>query len=199
MDDDGRCDDECRYDFDGRLYEWTSETFTKYELLHDQPPTDVETDQLSTLPPLRESMLHEIQVYRLLARYTDIPVPKKIYRDSDDAGRAYIRIERIDGTVRASAALGRCCMPLRHGTSSSSEEPCERCAAAIRRSADDFVHCTVLPKLRKLRSRTRGLDGFVVPRGGCGWRTAGGGGRSRRGRRTSLCLCCKIWGWSTCC
>ncbi|RYC62819.1 hypothetical protein CHU98_g3387 [Xylaria longipes] len=166
MNDDGRFDDHCRYESDGRIHEWTSDTFTKYELPDDQGSTDDETNRPSTLPPLRESMVHEVNVYRLLTKYTDIPVPdpKSISSDFDAAGRASIRIERMEKTARASAALKRCWMPLEHRSSSTDADgPCDRCARTIRRSADYFVHCTVLPELRRLRSRTTGLDGFVVP------------------------------------
>lgn len=166
MDDDGRFADHCRYESDGRIHEWTSDTFTKYELPHDQGPTNQETTRPSILPPLRESMVHEVNVYRLLANYTDIPVPdpKSISSGFDAAGRAYIRIERMEKTVRASAAFKRCWMPLQHRSSpSDADGPCDRCALTIHRSVDEFVQCTVLPELRWLRSRTTGLDGFVVP------------------------------------
>jgi hypothetical protein len=162
--DDGRSDEECRYESDGRRYEWTSNTFTKRELPHDQRPTDYEIGQSVTLPSLRESMFHEAKVYQLLATYTDIPVPKNIVYGSDDAGLAFIQVEKMEGTVRGSDALKRCWMPRRHRSpDADASGPCERCAAAVRRSADDFVHCTVLPELRRLRSRVTGLDGFVVP------------------------------------
>ncbi|KAK4196400.1 hypothetical protein QBC40DRAFT_313758 [Triangularia verruculosa] len=128
--------------------------------------TDDEINRPSTLPPLQENIVHEVNVYRLLTKYTDIPVPdpKSISSDFDAAGRIYIRIERIEKTVRASAALKRCWMPLEHRSSSTDADgPYDRYARIIRRNADYFVHYTVLPELRRLRSRTTGLDGFVVP------------------------------------
>ncbi|KAK0629191.1 hypothetical protein B0T17DRAFT_615003 [Bombardia bombarda] len=84
-------------------------------------------------------MVHEVNVYRLLTKYTDIPVPdpKSISSDFDAAGRAYIRIERMETTVRASAALKRCWMPLEHRSSSTDADgPCDRFG---RRALDGFV------------------------------------------------------------
>ncbi|KAI1313155.1 hypothetical protein F5Y03DRAFT_156703 [Xylaria venustula] len=114
MEDDGRFDDHCRYESNGRIHEWTSEIFTKYKLPHVEGPTDDDTDRASTLPSLPESTIHEAIVYRLLDRCIDIPVPKKISSGFDDAGGAYIRIERTEETVRASGRLvgprwRRCC------------------------------------------------------------------------------------------
>ncbi|OAA57247.1 Protein kinase-like domain protein [Cordyceps fumosorosea ARSEF 2679] len=92
-----------------------------------------------------ERITNEAKALELIAKETTIPVPRLVEHGIHPDGRRYLITERIDG------------VPL--STIKDDPSRVER-AHAI---ALAFVNDIVLPQLATLKSRERGIDGFVMP------------------------------------
>ena len=91
-----------------------------------------------------ERIANEVRALQLVLKDTTIPVPKLIDYGAYSDGRRYLVTERIDG-VTLNRLLGT-----RHESDAYKNALC-------------FINNTVLTQLEKLKSKERGIDGFVMP------------------------------------
>ena len=91
-----------------------------------------------------ERIANEVRALQLVLKETTIPVPKLIDYGAYSDGRRYLVTERIDG-VTLNRVLGT-----RHKSDAYKNALC-------------FINNIVLPQLEKLKSKERGIDGFVMP------------------------------------
>lgn len=113
-------------------------------------------------PYVKERFKVEPIALGLLASETSIPVPKLVASGTDDNGLHYVATEYISGSVRGDMAATECRMPQDHRPLQV-DTPCRACADTVRANAYQFVREMVLPQLARLRSRSTGLGGVVVP------------------------------------
>jgi serine/threonine protein kinase len=151
-----------------RLEEWytcfvrytlTASTFTK-RTLDDSERKKRKDGSLITRSWDVERIQNEAAALRLVQIETSIPVPKVLEVGEDNLGRAYLKTERIPG-IPLGEIVDQCRFPSakRHVC----DGPCEECSSIAERKAEEFVKEHVFPQLRRLRSSTTGLNGFVIP------------------------------------
>ncbi|KAI9675961.1 MAG: hypothetical protein M1829_003199 [Trizodia sp. TS-e1964] len=90
-------------------------------------------------------------------RHSDSTV-HPVWHDTD--GAMFLEMSREDGIELAE--VGQSCHMLGTVDHSSSGE-CNMCKNIAQANARIFIENVVLPELAKLRSRTTGLEGFVMP------------------------------------
>ena len=98
---------------------------------------------------------------QLIARETTIPVPRLISSGVHQDGRRYLITERIDGFPLDDLLREGCPMP--EGQKHTDEIPCQICKRMAYTNALEFIRNTVIPQLMNLKSRERGICGFVMP------------------------------------
>jgi serine/threonine protein kinase len=109
-----------------------------------------------------ERSTNEAKALELISQRTKIPVPKLLGHGQHPDGRRYLITELTDG-VPLSDFRDRGCSNPNEETHTDSTQQCTRCADQAYEHALKFIQVTVLPQLKGLRSRQRGIDGFVMP------------------------------------
>ena len=108
-----------------------------------------------------ERITNEANALRLLARRTTIPVPRLIDSGIHPDGTRYLITERMDDFTLDTLLKKGC--PLLGPSKHTDEIPCKICQEKAYSNALEFIRNTVLPQLANLRSRQRGICGFVMP------------------------------------
>lgn len=91
-----------------------------------------------------ERIANEVKALKLVSERTTIPVPQLLDYGAHPDGRQYLVTKRIDG-VTLNQILD------------------QDCAKVACQNALKFINTIVLPQLEKLKSKERGIDGFVMP------------------------------------
>lgn len=151
-----------------RTYNWTPTTFVKREIPISERYKRKSDGLPIDDPRLAARFFNEAAAYKLLKENTTIPVPQLLSYGYDTNGHLYIEMERVSGSVQASIAADECRMPDIHlpvvdAGSESGPGPCSQCREIVRNNVAAFVHGTVLPQLRGLKSNSTGLNGYVMP------------------------------------
>jgi hypothetical protein len=97
---------------------------------------------------------------KLVSESTRIPVPKLISHGKLPDGRRYLETEFVEG-VTLNQFPRNCSKPSHE--KHVSDGPCEACSEQAYLNASNFIQNTVLPQLANLKSRERGINGFVMP------------------------------------
>lgn len=113
-----------------------------------------------TLNSNHERITNEANALGLLSR-TTIPVPRLINSGIHPDGTRYLITERIDGFTLDTLLKKGC--PLTGPSKHTDNIPRETCQEKAYSNALEFIRNTVLPQLANLKSRQRGIDGFVIP------------------------------------
>lgn len=108
-----------------------------------------------------QRIANEAQALTLVSTKTTIPVPKLLGHGVHPDGRQYLITEFIKG-ITLNQLSERECSYL-GGQHYARSSPCNICLEMAFSNALEFIQKTVLPQLAQLRSRERGLDGFVMP------------------------------------
>ena len=103
----------------------------------------------------------EANALGLLARKTNIPVPRLIDSGIYPDGTRFLITERIAGFTLDTLLKKGC--PLTGPSKHTDNIPCETCQEKAYSNALEFIRNTVLPQLAKPKSRQRSIDGFVMP------------------------------------
>ncbi|KAI0868243.1 kinase-like domain-containing protein [Hypoxylon argillaceum] len=142
-------------------YEFTRTTFTKTSRLpfHDKRLDG--TDFVWFRSWNHERITNEARALELVSQNTTIPVPRLLGHGIHSDGRRYLVTEFIEG-VPLDDFLGRdCSRP--EGQKHLEGTPCKTCSDQAYSNALQFIHDSVLPQLEKLKSKQRGILGFVMP------------------------------------
>ncbi|KAH8745784.1 kinase-like domain-containing protein [Diaporthe sp. PMI_573] len=108
-----------------------------------------------------ERIANEARALTLVSTNTTIPVPKLLEHGVHPDGRQYLVTEFIEGITLNQLSEQECSfLGEQHYASSS---PCKTCLERASSNALEFIQEIVLPQLAQLKSRQRGLDGFVMP------------------------------------
>ncbi|KAF2020994.1 hypothetical protein BU24DRAFT_469755 [Aaosphaeria arxii CBS 175.79] len=117
--------------------------------------------QMITSDRNHERITNEARALKLVSQETSIPAPRLLDHGSHPDGRRYLITEYIEGPTLSSFSRRSCSMP--EGKKHTTATPCQTCSDTAHSNAVHFILHTVLPQLTKLTSRTRGIDGFVMP------------------------------------
>ncbi|KAK3944872.1 hypothetical protein QBC46DRAFT_404054 [Diplogelasinospora grovesii] len=129
-----------------RIYSWTPTTFIKREV----PPQRRQKNQRGEYiidPFVKELFQIEASALRLLS-------------GPDENGLAFVETELLSG-IPGSRVREECRMP--DGEKHVDAGECTLCEEKAWANAESYITNVVLPELAKLRSKTMGLDGKVVP------------------------------------
>jgi len=154
----GKPDEKEVYSTALRIYSWTPTTFIKREV----PPKRRQKNQRGEYiidPFVKELFQIEASALNLLSQ-TKIKVPKLVDSGPDENGLAFIEME-LWGGIPGSRVREECRMP--DGEKHVDAGECTLCEEKAWANAESYVTNVVLPELAKLRSKTMGLDGKVVP------------------------------------
>ncbi|KAF1963625.1 hypothetical protein CC80DRAFT_394835, partial [Byssothecium circinans] len=145
---------------DAVIYEW----HTGAKSYHIRQTTFTKCERAASygLPWIKQRFAVEAAALRLLREQTNIPAPRLLAFDEDVNGLCYLVTEIVPGSVPGDMAAAECRMPHVHRPAQRNV-PCAACDGIVRANADQFVRQVVLPQLSSLRSKTTGLDGFVIP------------------------------------
>lgn len=126
-------------------------------------PSNVRTRLLRDKPLSRnhERITNEAKALELVARETTIPAPRLLDHGIHPDGRRYLITELIEGVLLNHLQTKACSQP--EEQKHSEETPCNTCLKEAFSNAIQFIETIVLPQLAKLKSRERGIDGFVMP------------------------------------
>ncbi|KAK2595525.1 hypothetical protein QQS21_006753 [Conoideocrella luteorostrata] len=149
----------CR--FECKTYNTTATAFIKRELPVSERPRLLDGSYFDD-PRLTQRFFNEAATLQLLREKTTIPVPRVLSYGHDENGHLYIETELVQGTVQASSAASVCRMPDSHGMPPGTG-PCLSCESIVLQNVEDFVQNIVLPQLRGLKSKSTGLNGYVMP------------------------------------
>ncbi|KAI1501968.1 hypothetical protein F5X99DRAFT_185391 [Biscogniauxia marginata] len=141
-----------------RIYSWTPTTFIKREV----PPQRRQKNQRGEyiIDPFVKELFHiEASALRLLSQ-TKIKVPKLVASGPDENGLAFVETELWSG-IPGSRVREECRMP--DGEKRVDAGECSLCEEKAWANAECYITNVALPELAKLRSKTMGLDGKVVP------------------------------------
>ena len=136
----------------------TRTTFIKREILNNERDKTPDGSYIDD-PRLAKRFF---AAYQLLRQNTSIPVPRVISYDYDQDDHLYLEMEVVAGSVQASHAATVCRMPDSYHMMPNSG-PCSNCRSIVRENVEAFVHNAVLLHLRNLRSKSTGLNSYVMP------------------------------------
>lgn len=108
-----------------------------------------------------ERITNEAKALKLVSDKTTIPVPRLIEHGELRDGRRFLITDFIDGPTLKEMDSQSCLRQT--GQKHTEDTPCKTCSDQAYSNALDFVKGTVLPQLAELKSRHRGIDGFVMP------------------------------------
>lgn len=108
-----------------------------------------------------ERITNEAKALKLVSDKTTIPVPRLLEHGELPDGRRYLVTEFIDGLTLKEMNSQSCL--IQAGQKHTEGTPCKTCSDQAYSNALDFITGIVLPQLAKLKSRQRGIDGFVMP------------------------------------
>lgn len=119
------------------------------------------TDESQVLTRNHERIANEARALTLVSTNTTIPVPKLLGHGVHIDGRQYLVTELIEGITLNQLSEQECLfLGEQHYASSS---PCKTCLEKASANALEFIQDIILPQLAQLKSRQRGLEGFVMP------------------------------------
>ncbi|KAK8002241.1 hypothetical protein PG989_001960 [Apiospora arundinis] len=149
------------YESNDVTYEFTATTFTKTSRLPLKVKRPDGTDFVWFRSWNHERITNEAEALKLISQKTTIPVPKLLEHGIHPDGRHYLVTELIDGVPLSRFRDRSCSMPeaQRHTDSTS----CKTCLDQAYSNALNFIQNTVLPQLAELKSKERGILGFVMP------------------------------------
>ena len=104
-----------------------------------------------------ERITNEVEALHLVSQQTTIPVPRLIDFGIHEDGTRYLVTERINGFPLNDLLEKPCPIP------EHTDTPCETCKNKAYSKALEFIRATVMPQLMNLKSRQRGICGFVMP------------------------------------
>lgn len=102
---------------------------------------------------------NEVRALKLVSEKTTIPVPRLLNFGTLGDGRQFLVTERIDGVTLINFKARPCANKSNKHTE---EATCTTCRDIAYANATDFVNKVALPQLHSLKSRHRGIDGFVM-------------------------------------
>ncbi|PSR77355.1 kinase-like domain-containing protein [Coniella lustricola] len=108
-----------------------------------------------------ERIANEARALKLVSTSTTIPVPKLLGHGVHPDGRQYLTTEFIEGITLNQLSERPCSFLGEQHYDSSSR--CKTCQEKASSNALEFIQEIVLPQLAQLKSRQRGLGGFVMP------------------------------------
>ncbi|KAL9100319.1 MAG: hypothetical protein Q9163_004298, partial [Psora crenata] len=133
-----------------RHYTLTSSTFTKRQLFPHEQTLNIH-GEVAQHPFSHERLENERNALLYIARNTKIPVPRVLGWSNVD-GVGCLTVEALHGALLIDIL------------DDDSEDLSPADKVTLKRNVDTFIYDTVLPELRKLRSRTLGqLSGIVFP------------------------------------
>ncbi|XWW98036.1 hypothetical protein V2A60_006032 [Cordyceps javanica] len=108
-----------------------------------------------------ERITNEAKALELLSERTTIPIPRLVDHGIHSDGRRYLVTEKIDGIQLCDITDAGCLQP--EGQRHTEAKSCQTCVGQAYSNALRFITENVLPQLASLKSRERGIDGFVMP------------------------------------
>ncbi|KAI0096581.1 kinase-like domain-containing protein [Nemania sp. FL0031] len=150
-----------KYETNDVTYEFTATAFKKTSRL----PQAME--RVDGIPFIwkrswnHERIANEVNALRLVSQQTTIPVPRIIDHGTNPDGTQYLITELISGIPLDQLLDMGCSLP--EGKKHTPDKPCESCVDEGYSNALEFIEGSVLPQLTKLKSRERGILGFVMP------------------------------------
>lgn len=120
-------------------------------------------DTIANLNRNHERIANEAKALKLVAEQTKIPVPRLIHHGTHPDGSQFLVTERIDGITLNRFAGCSGLEGIAHISVTADTPTCKTCLEKGYHNALEFIQITVLPQLAALRSKERGLDGFVMP------------------------------------
>ncbi|KAL5400242.1 hypothetical protein PMIN03_012546 [Paraphaeosphaeria minitans] len=142
-------------------YEFSSETFTKTSRLPFKSQRRDGSPFVWCRSWNHERITNEAKALELVSTNTDIPVPQLLGHGTYPDGRRYLKTEFIQGARLDTFPSRNCSKP--EGQKHINGTPCKVCSEQAFTNALEFISGTVLPQLATMRSRSRGIDGFVMP------------------------------------
>ncbi|KAK6842247.1 hypothetical protein PG987_003107 [Apiospora arundinis] len=142
-------------------YEFTATTFTKTSRLPFNDKRLDGTDYVWFRSWNHERITNEARALELVRRRTTIPVPKLLDHGIHPDGRRYLVTELIEGVLLNKFRDRSCSMP--EARKHSDGTPCNTCLDQAYSNALGFIRDTVVPQLAELKSKERGILGFVMP------------------------------------
>ncbi|KAI0388516.1 kinase-like domain-containing protein [Xylariaceae sp. FL0594] len=149
------------YESNDVSYEFTATTFKKTSRLPFNDPYPDGTPFTWFRSLNHERITNQAKALILIHKETTIPVPRLLDYGELPDGRRYLVTELIDGLTLKEMHSQSCLKPA--GQKHMENIPCKTCLDKANSNALDFIMTTVLPQLGKLKSRQRGIDGFVMP------------------------------------
>ncbi|ATY59378.1 kinase-like domain [Cordyceps militaris] len=108
-----------------------------------------------------ERITNEAKALELIANKTTIPVPRLIEHGIHPNGCRYLITEIIDGIILDRVGHEGCLQP--KDQLHTEADSCQACADQAYSNALAFISNVVIPQLSALKSKERGIDGFVMP------------------------------------
>uniref|UniRef100_A0A8H7NQC6 Aminoglycoside phosphotransferase domain-containing protein n=1 Tax=Bionectria ochroleuca TaxID=29856 RepID=A0A8H7NQC6_BIOOC len=149
------------YESNDVAYEFTATTFKKTSRLPFSDPYPDGTPFIWARSWNHERITNEAKALELVSQQTTVPVLKLLAHGEYPDGRRYLVTEFIEG-VTLDTLLTQNCSRL-EDQKHTDHTPCKACSDQAYSNALKFIEDIVLPQLAKLRSRERGIDGFVMP------------------------------------
>ncbi|CEJ83192.1 hypothetical protein VHEMI03212 [[Torrubiella] hemipterigena] len=144
------------------IYVFTETTFTKISRLPIYDPYPDGTPFTWWRSWNHERIDNEAKALKLIAAQTTIPVPQLLAHGTLSDGCKYLTTARVGGISLSDIMESEGCLkPL--GQQHMDTAPCKICSDEAHTNATLFINETVLPQLANLKSRERGIDGFVMP------------------------------------
>lgn len=141
-----------------RIYSWTRTTFIKREVPPERRQKNLRGEWIID-PFVKELLQIEASALKLLSK-TKIKVPKLIDSGLDEKGNAFVETE-LWGGIPGSRVREECRMP--DGEKHVNTGECTLCEEKAWAKAESYIVSVVLPEFGKLRSKTMGLDGKLIP------------------------------------
>ncbi|KAI9709905.1 MAG: hypothetical protein M1820_002982 [Bogoriella megaspora] len=141
-----------------RLYSWTPTTFIKREVPPERRKKNRQGEWIID-PFVKELLQIETSALKLLSK-SKIKVPKVIDGGLDEKGLAFVETE-LWGGIPGSRVREECRMP--DGMKHIDTGECMLCEKKAWANAESYITNVVLPEFKKLKSKTMGLDGMLVP------------------------------------
>ncbi|KAF7859748.1 hypothetical protein EAF04_008827 [Stromatinia cepivora] len=108
-----------------------------------------------------ERIANEVNALKLVSQQTAIPVPRLIDHGVNSDGTQYLVTELSGGINLDRLCEIGCRVPI--GPKHTEDISCEICVRKAYSNAINFIQNTVLPQLSTLKSKERGINGFVMP------------------------------------